>query len=52
MTFCLVLGTLLVIVSLVLGVQWYRGRAHRGRWVWLGACALGMGMPGVHTLRP
>ncbi|XP_059028705.1 scavenger receptor cysteine-rich domain-containing protein SCART1 isoform X5 [Mustela lutreola] len=30
MTFCLVLGTLLVIVSLVLGVQWYRGRAHRG----------------------
>uniref|UniRef100_M3YJQ4 Uncharacterized protein n=1 Tax=Mustela putorius furo TaxID=9669 RepID=M3YJQ4_MUSPF len=30
MTFCLVLGTLLVIVSLVLGVQWYHGRAHRG----------------------
>uniref|UniRef100_A0A673T0E2 Scavenger receptor family member expressed on T cells 1 n=1 Tax=Suricata suricatta TaxID=37032 RepID=A0A673T0E2_SURSU len=26
MTFCLVLGTLLVIVSLVLGVQWFRGR--------------------------
>uniref|UniRef100_A0ABI7XAR6 SRCR domain-containing protein n=1 Tax=Felis catus TaxID=9685 RepID=A0ABI7XAR6_FELCA len=26
MTFCLVLGTLLVIVSLVLGMQWFRGR--------------------------
>lgn len=36
MTFCLVLGTLLVIVSLVLGVQWYRGRTRKGRWVWLG----------------
>lgn len=34
--FCLVLGTLLVIVSLVLGAQWYRGRSRRGRWVWLG----------------
>ncbi|XP_032255041.1 scavenger receptor cysteine-rich domain-containing protein SCART1-like isoform X1 [Phoca vitulina] len=30
MTFCLVLGTLLVIVSLVLGVQWYRGRTRKG----------------------
>ncbi|XP_045883209.1 scavenger receptor cysteine-rich domain-containing protein SCART1 isoform X1 [Meles meles] len=30
MTFCLVLGTLLVIVSLLLGVQWCRGRARRG----------------------
>ncbi|XP_034519436.1 scavenger receptor cysteine-rich domain-containing protein SCART1 isoform X4 [Ailuropoda melanoleuca] len=28
--FCLVLGTLLVIVSLVLGAQWYRGRSRRG----------------------
>lgn len=31
MTFCLVLGTLLGVVSLVLGAQWYRGR---GRWAW------------------
>nr|XP_021552957.1 scavenger receptor cysteine-rich domain-containing protein SCART1-like [Neomonachus schauinslandi] len=30
MTFCFVLGTLLVIVSLVLGAQWYRGRTRRG----------------------
>ncbi|XP_030877737.1 scavenger receptor cysteine-rich domain-containing protein SCART1-like [Leptonychotes weddellii] len=30
MTFCFVLGTLLVIVSLVLGAQWYRGRTLRG----------------------
>lgn len=29
MTFCLVLGTLLGIVSLVLGAQWYRGRGSR-----------------------
>nr|XP_025735808.1 scavenger receptor cysteine-rich domain-containing protein SCART1-like isoform X1 [Callorhinus ursinus]XP_025735940.1 scavenger receptor cysteine-rich domain-containing protein SCART1-like isoform X2 [Callorhinus ursinus] len=30
MMFCVVLGTLLVIVSLVLGAQWYRGRTRRG----------------------
>lgn len=37
MTFCLVLGTLLVIVSLVLGMQWFRGRrVCQGRWVWPG----------------
>uniref|UniRef100_A0A8P0NSK9 SRCR domain-containing protein n=1 Tax=Canis lupus familiaris TaxID=9615 RepID=A0A8P0NSK9_CANLF len=33
MMLCFVLGTLLLAVSLVLGVQWYRGRrARRGRW--------------------
>ncbi|XP_027975727.1 scavenger receptor cysteine-rich domain-containing protein SCART1-like isoform X5 [Eumetopias jubatus] len=30
MMFCVVLGTLLVIVSLVLGAQWHRGRTRRG----------------------
>lgn len=35
MTFGLALGTLLVVISLVLGAQWFRGRsACRGRWVW------------------
>uniref|UniRef100_A0A8C3YEH0 Scavenger receptor family member expressed on T cells 1 n=1 Tax=Catagonus wagneri TaxID=51154 RepID=A0A8C3YEH0_9CETA len=32
-TLCLVLGTLLAVLSLVLGAQWFRGRgACRGRW--------------------
>lgn len=32
MIFCFILGTLLGFVSLILGVQWYRRGACRGRW--------------------
>ena len=46
MTFCIILGTLLGIVSLLLGARWCRRAACRGRW-WARpvrvARALGMG---------
>lgn len=32
MTFCIILGTLLGVVSLLLGAQWCRRTACRGRW--------------------
>lgn len=32
MIFCFILGTFLGFVSMILGVQWYRRGACRGRW--------------------
>ena len=44
----LALGTLLLVTSLVLGAQWFRGRgACRGRWAWWVGLVL---VPGVGRL--